>query len=216
MLLGHRDSGLPGWASGSPRAARWPPPTRCRWPAGWPSWPTTRAPTTLIHDDEHGIYGHPDHRATYRIGATAAELVGATGYRMTVDREHLHVSARDGHLVHGAARAAAVPFGRPTVEISLAVAGGPEHLLTKRAAMTAHASQIAEEDVPPTGSPPPTASSGSAAASTAGRRALPACSTRWATPTCSPRRPAPRLDPAARSPRRSTAGLIDAARRSRQ
>ena len=33
---------------------------------------------TVVHDDEQGIYGHPDHRATFRIGATAAELVGAT------------------------------------------------------------------------------------------------------------------------------------------
>ena len=56
---------------------------------------------TVVHDDEQGIYGHPDHLATHRIGATAAELVGATSYGMTVDREHLHVSARDGHLVHG-------------------------------------------------------------------------------------------------------------------
>ncbi|MBA3905471.1 MAG: hypothetical protein H0X35_02120, partial [Pseudonocardiales bacterium] len=103
---------------------------------------------TLVHDDEQGIYGHPDHRATSRIGATAAELVGATAYRMTVDREHLHVSARDRHLVHGAARTASVPFGRMTAEISLAIAGTPTELNVKRAAITAHASQVAESDVP--------------------------------------------------------------------
>ena len=107
---------------------------------------------------------------------------------MTVDREHLHVSARDGHLVHGAARAAAVPFGRPTVEIGLAVAGGPEHLLTKRAAMTAHASQIADEDVPTDGF---AAAYGfewfrRSADPAGGRSAAPACWTRWATRTCSP------------------------------
>jgi LmbE family N-acetylglucosaminyl deacetylase len=150
VLLGHRDSGLPGWTSGEHAralAAADPLPLARR----VAELADDEGAGTLIHDDEHGIYGHPDHRATFRIGATAAELVGATGYRMTVDREHLHVSARDGHLVHGAARAAAVPFGRPTVEIGLAVAGGPDHLLTKRAAMTAHASQIAAEDVPTDG-----------------------------------------------------------------
>ena len=77
--------------------------------------------------------------------------MGATGYRMTVDREHLHLSARDGHLVHRAARAAAVGYGRPTVEIALAVAGTAAHLACKRAAIIAHASQIAPEDVPAEG-----------------------------------------------------------------
>ena len=64
------------------------------------------------------------------------------------DREHLHVSARDRHLIHGAARAAAVPFGRVTAEIGLAVTGTDGHLRNKRAAMVAHESQIADEDVP--------------------------------------------------------------------
>lgn len=150
VLLGHRDSGLPGWESGShARAlAAADPLLLARRVA---ELADDEGAGTVIHDDEHGIYGHPDHRATFRIGATAAELVGADAYRMTVDREHLHLSARDGHLVHGAARAAAVPFGRPTVEISLAVAGGPEHLQVKRAAMVAHASQISEQDVPAAG-----------------------------------------------------------------
>ncbi len=70
---------------------------------------------------------------------------------MTIDREHLHVTARDRHLVHGAARAADVAYGRATAEISLAVAGGPEHLERKRAAITAHASQVSPHDVPADG-----------------------------------------------------------------
>ena len=150
VLLGHRDSGLPGWPTGrhTRALAAADPLALARRVA---ELADDEGAGTIIHDDEHGIYGHPDHRATFRVGATAAELVGAAGYRMTVDREHLHVSARDGHLVHGAARAADVPFGRPTVEISLAVAGSREHLLTKRAAMVAHASQIAEDDVPDSG-----------------------------------------------------------------
>jgi hypothetical protein len=70
---------------------------------------------------------------------------------MTVDREHLHISARDRHLVHGAARAAAVPFGRMTAEIPLAISGTTAELATKRAAITAHASQVTEADVPADG-----------------------------------------------------------------
>ncbi|WP_219419696.1 PIG-L family deacetylase [Pseudonocardia nigra] len=147
VLLGGRDSGLPGRPSGAhPRALAGADPLRLARRVA--EIADDEGAGTVIHDDEHGIYGHPDHRAAFRIGATAADLVGATGYRMTVDREHLHVSARDRHLVHGAARAAAVPFGRVTAEITLAVTGDDAHLEGKRAAMTAHASQIAPEDVP--------------------------------------------------------------------
>jgi LmbE family N-acetylglucosaminyl deacetylase len=150
VLLGRRDSGLPGWASARHERALAmadPLPLACE----VAELADAEGAGTLIHDDEHGIYGHPDHRAGYRIGATAAEMVGATGYLMTVDREHLHISARDAHLVHGAARSAAVGFGRATAEISLAVTGGPGHLQRKRDAMTAHRSQIGEQDVPVAG-----------------------------------------------------------------
>ena len=133
-----------------------------------------------MHDDEQGIYGHPDHRATWRIGSTAAELVGATGYAVTIDREHLHVVARDGHLVHGAARAAAVDYGRVTAEIALAVTGTAADL-----AAQARGDPRPREPGRPRGrprgrpSPPPTATSGTAAP------APRACSTAWATPTSS-------------------------------
>jgi N-acetyl-1-D-myo-inositol-2-amino-2-deoxy-alpha-D-glucopyranoside deacetylase len=150
VLLGCRDSGLPGWSSGShARALAAADPLRLARTVA--EIADDEGAGTLVHDDEHGIYGHPDHRATHRVGATAAEMVGATAYRMTVDREHLHVSARDRHLIHGAARAAAVGFGRVTAEITLAVGGTEDELACKRAAITAHASQVAPEDVPADG-----------------------------------------------------------------
>jgi LmbE family N-acetylglucosaminyl deacetylase len=147
VLLGMRDSGLPGGPSGRhPRALVAADPLRLARRVA--EIADDEGADTLVHDDEHGIYGHPDHRAVYRVGATAAEMIGVTAYRTTVDREHLHVSAREQHLVHGAARAAAAPFGRVTAEIGLAVTGGPEYLERKRAAMVAHSSQIDPDDVP--------------------------------------------------------------------
>lgn len=147
MLLGRRDSGLPGWpGAGDPRALTGADPSALARRVA--DIAEDEGAGTVIHDDEHGIYGHPDHRATHHIGATAARIVGATAYRMTVDREHLHVSARNRHLVHGAARAADVDFGRVTAEIELAVTGGPDSLGCKREAITAHASQVSPEDVP--------------------------------------------------------------------
>lgn len=41
-------------------------------------------------------------------------------------------------------------FGRVTAEISLAIGGTPEHLACKRAAITAHESQVGPEAVPET------------------------------------------------------------------
>jgi LmbE family N-acetylglucosaminyl deacetylase len=147
VLLGGRDSGLPGWPEARhPRALAAADPLALARSVA--EIADDEGASAIVHDDEHGIYGHPDHRAVFRIGTTAAELVDVTSYRVTVDREHLHVSARDRHLVHGAARAAAVGFGRVTAEIGLAVAGTAEHRARKRAAILAHASQVAPEDVP--------------------------------------------------------------------
>jgi LmbE family N-acetylglucosaminyl deacetylase len=149
VLLGQRDSGLPGWSgSGHRRALVAADPLALARRVA--ELADAEGAATVVHDDEQGIYGHPDHRATARIGATAAELTGATAYAMTIDREHLHVVARDGHLVHGAARAAAVGFGRVTAEIALAVTGTPADLQHKRAAILAHASQVGPDDVPET------------------------------------------------------------------
>jgi LmbE family N-acetylglucosaminyl deacetylase len=150
VLLGCRDSGLPGWASGThARALSAADPLALARTVA--ELADAEGAGTVVHDDEQGIYGHPDHLATHRIGATAAELVGATSYGMTVDREHLHVTARDGHLVHGASRAASVPFGRVTAEIPLAIGGTEDDLACKRAAIAAHASQVSPADLPAEG-----------------------------------------------------------------
>lgn len=147
VLLGRRDSGLPGWASAlHPRALSAADPLGLARDVA--ELALAEGAATLVHDDEAGIYGHPDHMAVHLIGATAASMAGATSYRMTVDRDRLHPDGPDTHLVHGAARAAAVEFGRPGAEITLAVRGDAGQLAGKYAAITAHASQIDPAQLP--------------------------------------------------------------------
>jgi LmbE family N-acetylglucosaminyl deacetylase len=150
--LGRRDSGLPRWGAcsvpGSLAAADVLVLAR-----RVAELAAAEGAATLVYDDEHGVYGHPDHRAVHRIGAAAAAMAGATGFLTTVDREHLHGSAGGRHLVQAAATAAAVPFGRTRAEIAVSVCGGARHLACKRAAMTAHGSQIGPGDLPVAGFP---------------------------------------------------------------
>jgi LmbE family N-acetylglucosaminyl deacetylase len=143
VLLGRRDSGLPGWASGAhPRALA----GSCASGLGRrvAEIAESESADTLIFDDEGGVYGHPDHSTTHRVGEVAAALTGAAAYRVTVDRRR----TADRHLVRGAARAADVRFGRDAEDITFAVHGSDRELSGKRAALLAHASQIAPEQVP--------------------------------------------------------------------
>src|SRR3954453_18022710 len=97
VLLGHRDSGLPGWRSGTHRRALAAADTLAL-ARRVAELADAEGAGTVVHDDEQGIYGHPDHRATWRIGSTAAELVGATGYAVTIAREDPHRLAPDPPL----------------------------------------------------------------------------------------------------------------------
>ncbi|HZZ51312.1 MAG TPA: PIG-L family deacetylase [Pseudonocardia sp.] len=147
LLLGRRDSGLSGSSTGAhPMALAGADPMMLARRIA--DLALTENAATLIHDDDEGIYGHPDHRAAHRVGKLAADLVGATSYRTTVNREVLTGPAADEHLVQGAAEAASVVFGRPASDITLTITGDDDHLAAKYAAMTAHASQIRPGDVP--------------------------------------------------------------------
>ncbi|HEY9415598.1 MAG TPA: PIG-L deacetylase family protein [Pseudonocardia sp.] len=141
VLLGRRDSGLPGWPSGAdPRSLA----GSCVAALGRrvADLAVEESADTLVFDDDGGVYGHPDHRAVAGVGSVAARLTGAAAYRITVDRD------RTGHLVRNAAAAADVLFGRAAEEITLAVTGSPENLVRKHAAISAHASQVAPEHLP--------------------------------------------------------------------
>lgn len=150
-FLGHADSGLDGDAAEEPGAAF------CQQPVA-----TAAAPLAALLRDEHadalvvydagGIYGHPDHIAVHRVGHAAALAAGvATVYESTVDREYLHFVAT--HLVGHAVQSLlgmeitatnVAPLGVPTVEVTTTV-DVRGHSERKRAAMAAHASQIAAD-----------------------------------------------------------------------
>jgi LmbE family N-acetylglucosaminyl deacetylase len=138
VLLGRRDSGMPGWAAAAdPRALvradlRGLASTLARLVEA------ERAEAVVAYDAD-GIYGHPDHVAVHLVGRHAASLAGVTSYEATVDREHLHFAG-----VHVLDAAAPEPgrYGRVTAEISTAVAATDAELEAKRRAMAAHASQI--------------------------------------------------------------------------
>jgi LmbE family N-acetylglucosaminyl deacetylase len=132
VLLGHRDSGMPGWddnahpdalaaASVSRVAARLA--TLCE----------EENAEALVHYDPDGIYGHPDHVAVHRFGAQAARLTGITAYEATVAGDR----AGTGHLVD---RAAGRRVGRADATTVLVATAAERR--AKRAAMAAHASQI--------------------------------------------------------------------------
>jgi LmbE family N-acetylglucosaminyl deacetylase len=140
VLLGRRDSGLPGWESGTHPQALLQADLR--------ALATTVARLSereqaeaLVTYDADGIYGHPDHVAVHLIGRYAAELAGVTLYESTVDREHLHFAG--AHVLDTATSSLpGARYGRVTAEITTALAASPQELAAKRRAIAAHTSQV--------------------------------------------------------------------------
>jgi len=96
--------------------------------------------------DSHGGYGHPDHIQVHRVGSRAAEMAGTTRvYQATMNRERMKARRRTQILSEEGDRADVEAFydtlGTPEAEITTAI-DVREMLAVKRAAMTAHASQI--------------------------------------------------------------------------
>jgi LmbE family N-acetylglucosaminyl deacetylase len=98
--------------------------------------------------DSNGNYGHPDHIQVHRVGVRAAELAGVDRvYENTVDRDYFI------DLMQRAAEfGVEMPDDAPTEDFELGVAADlittrvdvSDFLDVKKAAMRAHASQIAE------------------------------------------------------------------------
>jgi N-acetyl-1-D-myo-inositol-2-amino-2-deoxy-alpha-D-glucopyranoside deacetylase len=140
VLLGRRDSGMPGDTANRHRRAlaRAQAPSLSRRLADLAAAEGAEA---IVHYDPNGIYGHPDHVAVHQIGALAAGLAGVTSYEATVDREYIHFVER--HLVEGDRPRVGRPrVGASSVEITTAVRGSAAELAAKRLAMAAHSSQI--------------------------------------------------------------------------
>lgn len=146
VRLGHRDSGLPGAADNAhpdSLAAAEADAVVSR----IASLIEEESADAVVHDDDGGIYGHPDHVAAHRIGAAAAARVGVTAYESTVDRDHLHDPVSRSHLVHAASRATGMPIGVESARIALTLTATPAELVAKREAIGAHASQVTPDDL---------------------------------------------------------------------
>jgi LmbE family N-acetylglucosaminyl deacetylase len=105
--------------------------------------------------DDHGNYGHPDHIQVHRVGVRAAELAGTPlVYEATINRDHvrrlLEAQIAGGNSdLPGGLDPEDLPdpddtnFGSPESVITTVV-DVRDFVDRKRAAMVAHASQIAE------------------------------------------------------------------------
>lgn len=115
--------------------------------------------------DHHGGYGHPDHIQVHRVGVRAAEMAGTPAVlQATMNRDRVRAALEEQvDAVRSAAEAVRavgdedvtpvvepeIPtlpddFGEPEEVITHAVDVTP-HIGAKRAAMVAHASQIAAD-----------------------------------------------------------------------
>jgi len=100
--------------------------------------------------DSDGNYGHPDHIQVHRVGLRAAELAGTPRvFEVTMNRDHFKRSmleaAAQGNLPGDDAPDPAFfdTLGRPEEVITTTI-DVRQYATTKRAAMRAHASQIAD------------------------------------------------------------------------
>ena len=153
--LGYRDSGMVGEdANGHPD---------CFWQADvdeaaayLASALADEAPDVLVVYDPDGGYGHPDHIQVHRVGHRWAETANIDRVRwVTMNRDAIRTSIEaaladedswsdDGMLEQRRDRAESESFGMPDAEITHAIDVSTV-IGRKRAAIAAHASQIAPE-----------------------------------------------------------------------
>ena len=146
-ILGYRDSGMIGTPGNDDPECFWQADVD-EAAARLAAILTEESADVLTVYDDHGNYGHPDHIQVHRVGIRAAELAGVGRvYEATVNRDQigrlLAEAAERGLLELPDIEGVGSEMGLPESELTTAV-DVSAHLDVKRAAMAAHASQIAE------------------------------------------------------------------------
>jgi LmbE family N-acetylglucosaminyl deacetylase len=145
VLLGYRDSGAHGGPFRPDALASAPVAEVARRLGRVVAQEQAQA---LVHYDGRGIYGHVDHVQVHRAGARVVRGLGITGYEATVDAARLRRAPR--HVLQQAA-GEQLDAGVHASRIGLTVDADEPLLLSKLAAMSAHASQIGPEYLAPDG-----------------------------------------------------------------
>jgi len=149
-ILGYRDSGMIGTKENRDPGCFWQTPVD-EAAARLARILAEERPDVFTIYDEHGNYGHPDHIQVHRVGVRAAEMVAVERvYESTMNRDHflrLIAQAREFGLGDGGdmpdIEGIDDQMGLPEEVLTTAI-DVSTHLDTKRRAMAAHASQIAE------------------------------------------------------------------------
>ncbi|RJQ86821.1 PIG-L family deacetylase [Amycolatopsis panacis] len=149
-FLGYRDSGMMGEPANDEPGTFWTASVEEAAARLAEILGEESAEVCTIYDD-FGNYGHPDHIQVHRVGMRATELAGTPRvYQATTNRDQLRRGLEQAVETGLVAREdlpdpdAEQPMGKPEAEITAAV-DVTSYLPAKRAAMRAHASQIAEE-----------------------------------------------------------------------
>jgi LmbE family N-acetylglucosaminyl deacetylase len=146
-MLGYRDSGMAGWTGNNAPAAF------CNAPLDEPAAAVAELihrhqPQVLITYDANGGYGHPDHIQAHRVATAALVLAGGVvrtyhTARSRTDAERLAELRRRLQPDRPGRPPRAMPRGVPDELITSVIDTRP-YLAQKRAALLAHASQLAD------------------------------------------------------------------------
>jgi len=149
-VLGYRDSGMIGTKANQDPSCFWQTPVDDA-AVRLARILAEERPDAFTVYDEHGNYGHPDHIQVHRVGVRAAEMAAVERvYESTLNRDHFR-RLMDRAAELGLGDVSDLPdfedigdqMGLPEALLTTAV-DVSAHLDTKRRAMAAHASQIAE------------------------------------------------------------------------
>ncbi|HVW45392.1 MAG TPA: PIG-L family deacetylase [Amycolatopsis sp.] len=148
-FLGYRDSGMMGEPANDAPGSFWTAPVEEAAGRLAAILREENAEVLTCYDD-YGIYGHPDHIQTHRVGMRAAELAGTPRvYQATENRDQMIQRMKERANWESPGFTPPDPgivenLGKPESELTTAV-DVTAYLEYKRKAMRAHASQISED-----------------------------------------------------------------------